>query len=630
MPDFVVSTAFKSQDHITKAFGRMAKGADKFGNHADRAFRKASRSGSVFGGVVKGVLTAGAIQRGIGMLEQGLGGVARGFVEFDGAAIGATARFKDIGPMAKDFDTRLQAIKQSARQAGAVTEYTAAQSAQALDFLARAGFKSQEAMGGLYSMINLATATGEDFAQVADYSSDLLGAFGLDVADTSKKIANLNRLNDVLTKTANSANVTVESMFETMKTAGPISQMLGMRLETVAALTGVLGNSGIKGTEGATVLKNALLNLATMKDPVRKALTSIGVAVDDGAGKFRPATDILSDMGVALKGLTQIQQATVLDTIFGKRAVAGSKNLIDKIVGVKDLESSLLSATGTAEATAERLRKSWGNRLLTLGSAATEAGFKILDAFSKDGKRGIDVITEAVRALDVKPIISGIKTTVAVVRTLYNVIRPFVPLMPVIIGGMLAYSAAIKISAFISFVKVLRSAAIAQGILNVVMTANPIGLIVAGVTALVAVGVMLYTHWDKVVGVFKRLWKVFDNPIIQGLSLIFAPFLAIPALIIKHWGPIKDLFSGLIDKISGFAEKFGILRLFGLGSEEEVDKTGGRLSQEVPPNRAEVESRQRINFDGRINIAGAPDGSTASARTTGAPQIRMELLGANP
>jgi TP901 family phage tail tape measure protein len=505
---------------------------------------------------------------------------------FDDAATAATVRFKDIGPHAANFNQQLKLIKATAREAGATTEFTAAQSAKALDFLARAGFTSAEAIGSLRSMINLATASGEDFALVADFSSDLLGAFGLNVDDTAQKIKNLSRLNDVLTKTANTANVTVEDMFETMKVAAPIAIKFGASLEEVASLTAIMGSAGIKGSQGATALKNIFTRLAAPTKEVRKGLGLLNLTQADliaKSGKMKSATEILGLIGQNLKGIEQPKQLQALAGILGKFALAGGANLIDAISNVDKFQASLLGAGGTAEATGEIMRKSLGNRLKTLQSAAIETGFRFLSAFDKDGRDAITRLTEAVRGFNIQPLINGVKITIRLFSLLVSIVKPFVPLLALVAGGMLAYGVAVKAVAigsaivqFVKFVSVIRSLVGAQLLLGVVMAANPIGIIVIAVTALIGLLVVLEKKF-KILSRFK---------------------------VLRDFGRNVKSF-------------------FGLG---EGESPGGV----VAPNKAEVEARQQVNFTGQLNIAGAPPGSTVSGETTGAPPVNMQLLGANP
>ena len=591
----IVNSKFTANDKITKRFSIMEKAAARFGRGADKAFRRASRSASKFKGITTGILKAVAITRGLGLLQRGLSNVTTGFIEFEKAARGATVRFKDIGPDAANFDQQMKLIRQSAREAGATTEFTAAQAAKALDFLARAGFKSTEAMGSLRSMINLSTATGEDFASVADMSSDLLGAFGLNADNTAEKVRNLNRVNDVLVKTANSANVTIEAMFETMKVAAPIGRKLGIELEEIAALTAIMGNAGIKGTMAGTALKNSFLNLSTQAPKVVKMLDSIGVRIDDGQGNMRKFSDILEDVGKNIKSLGTLEQAKVLDTLFGKRAIAGASNLIDSISEVKQFEQSLKDAGKTSEKTADIMRQSLEARLLALGSAATEFGFKILTAFEKRGAKGIDSLTEAIRNFDPQPIINFFEGVASGLKFLFEWRTEILTVM----GVFLALKAALAL------------ATVAMVIFNVATAANPIGLIVLAVAALIAGFVALAVWIDDVVKFFGKL------PFI--IRAVLAPF------------------NLLINVIKLISDNIGVVgRFFGFGDDEDsADGAAGAdgkdgAQQRVAPNQREANARAtQSTFKGRLDIAGAPKGSKVTAEDFGSGGVfDLTLLGA--
>ena len=501
MADFAVSTAFKAKDKISKSFRDMDKNASRFGRTASRSFRDASKSASRFRDVTKGILAAGVVTRGLSALTQGMRALTTQFIDFDQATIGAAARFKDIGPDAIDFEQQLKKIRDRAREAGATTEFTAAQSAKALNFLAKAGFTSAEAMGSLSSMINLATATGEDFATVADFSSDLLGAFGLNVDDTAQKIKNLARLNDVLVKASNTANVTVEDLFETMKIAAPIAVGLGQSLEDVTAVTAFLGGAGIKGSQAATALKNSFLNLAAPSSTASKMLRALGVDVDDGTGNMRNLNDIIGELAPELDKMGNIKAAKVLNEIFGKRAIAGAINIGKGTEAIRAFEKSLTSASGTAQRTAERLRQSVGNRLLALGSAASEFGFKIIEAFEVRGEGAIDKMTTAIRNFDPTPIIQFAEVMISTFKLLWSVVGP-------ILSG---------IKQFIGFIAELTAVAF-DSVLELITGIENIAIKFAKVI-------------DSLPSILQTIDTAFGdilNPILSGISTVFE-FIGIPA-----------------------------------------------------------------------------------------------------
>ena len=600
MADFAVSTVFRGKDKISKNFRDMDKGAARFGRTAKKSFRDATASASRFRDVTKGILAAGAVSRGLGLLTRGLGDLTRQFIDFDQATIGATARFKDIGPEAANFEDALRKVRDRAREAGATTEFTAAQSAAALDFLARAGWDSAQAFGGLNSMINLATATGEDFARVADISSDLMGSFGLNTEDAVQQLKNLNRLNDVLVKTVNSTNVTMENLFDTMTQIGPIAKgVLGASLEDVASLTGALGNAGIKGSQAMTALKNAYLRLAAPVGDGADLLKFLNVTLDDGAGGARTMTDIMAELGGKIGKLGKVQQAEALNLIFGKRAIAGGKNIIDNIANINKLRKSLENAGGTAAATAERMRQSLGNRLITLGSAATEFGFKIFEVFGVQGKEGIDKLTESIREFNVEPLIFGIGMGIDMVKNLFAVLRPFKEIIGVLVGAWLAYAAVMKI------------VAAAQAI---VALTNPITLLIATV----AIGAaLLVEFWDEI----GMGWTI----MLKGMEKTFFKIVGIFSFI---WGGLLKGFLVGMKKVADFfgRDTSGIdTALAELDAfQADIEVRGGLRT---PPNQEEAAARQEAGFRGRIDIAGAPEGSTAEVDTFGSADIEMGMMG---
>ena len=600
MPSYAVDMAFGSKDKVSKAFGRMDRAAGKFGRTADRAFSKASRKAAGFQSITKGILAAGVIQRGFAGLARGIGAVTTQFVDFDQATIGAAARFKDIGPDAADFEYQLSRIRDRAREAGQATEFTAAQSASALDFLARAGFTSAEAFGSLTSMINLATASGEDFATVADYSSDLLGAFGMNVENTSQKIANLTRLNDVLVKAANSANVTIEDMFETMKIAGPIATAMGQSLEDVTAITAFLGGSGIKGSQAATALKNSILNLAAPSTKAAGMLKSLGVEVADSQGNMRKLDDIIGDLAPQLNKMGNVKAGAILNEIFGKRAIAGAINIGKGTQAIIKLKKAFNEASGTAQKTADRMRKSIGNRMITLGSAASEMGFKIMEAFEVRGEGAIDRMTKAIRAFDPSPIINTLEFTIELFKNIIAVLRPFKEMIGVLIAGWMAYAAVMKI--------------VAAAQLIVAFT-NPVTAIIASLALL---GAFVYNFWDEIALGWSIMWEGMKTTffkLVTIFSFIWGGFFKLIANGIRLWSTFLGLDVSDIDSALSDFEKF----------KAEVAVKGG-ITPEAP-NKELAEARQDIRFSGRLDIAGAPEGSTVTGQTTGAPDIEMDMLG---
>ena len=405
-----VKSRFEASENISATARKIEKNTRRLNKSMKRGFRESSRSALKFKGVLKGILAASVIQKGFGLLSQGVSAVTSEFIGFEDAITGAAVKFKDLNIDSADFDKQLKKIGKSARETAASTLFTPEQAAQGMLFMAKAGFTSAEAMKGLSSMIFLATSTGEEFMQVADQSSDLLGAFGLSAENTEQKIKNLNRLNDVLAITTSSANVNVNDMFETMKQIGPIaSGILGASLEEVAALTAVLGNSGIKGSEAMTALKNAYLRLAAATGPGAAVMKIFNLTLKDGRGGVKKMTDLLEELTTSAQfgALDPVDQAGVLDAIFGKRAIAGSKGLMNNIQAIREYEKRALNATGISKKMAEVMQKTLGGRIKILGSTLTELSFKVMEPFEKQIKNNITALTDFSKTANPQPLVDA-------------------------------------------------------------------------------------------------------------------------------------------------------------------------------------------------------------------------------
>jgi len=623
MPDFAVSTTFKGRDKLTGVLNKMGRSADKFGNS-----------------LTSSILKANVVSKGLGLLQQGVANVASEFIQFDDAITASSAKFSDMNLATDEGQKKLLELKKTARDVGAVTKFSAAEAAQGLDFYATAGFKASEAMAILQPTAKLSMAANLDLARTADIASDSMGIFGLSTKDPIQLQKNFIKMSDQMSKTMTSSNVTLEQMFETTTKAGLIFRESGQEMSTFNALVRSMADSSLKGAEAGTGLKALMAKLAKPTGAAANMLSDLNVETKDSKGNFLDLFDILGDMEKGFKGMGTQEKLAAVKTIFGIETMGTfSAVMATGTEKLREYRREVESSTGATDKMAEIMSKSLGNRLKSLQSALIEIGFKFFTAFEKKGAGAIDIITDAVRNFNMKPIIDGVKSAVTLFSQMHSVIQPIIPFLPVLIKGFLLYSVVLKgllalnaAKNFLIFVNVLRQAAVAQGILNVVMTANPIGLIAVAIAGLIGIIILLVKNWDVVVDVFgsgiSKIWNWFsgllDNPFFATLSTIFLPFITIPALIIKHWAPIKAMFGSIGDKFSAITGAVG--GFFGFGGDDEAKAP---QTQREAPNKTEIEARQQIGFAGKLQIAGAPEGSKVESKTTGAPPIDVEMLGQN-
>ena len=454
--DFAVGTKFTASNKMGTVYKSMSKSTNKFADNTERMFGKASKSASNFGAVVKGIITTDVLRRGTMLLQRGLQETGQEFVSFDDALTQASAKFPE--KIGRGTDAFFE-LSNAARTAGKETQFTAAEAAQGLDFMAMAGFTASQAIASLPGIVDLATAANIELARSSDIATDALGAFGLMVDSPEQLAVNLQRVNDVFARTVTTSNTTMENLFDTMSESGPALKTTGAEIETFAALAGKLGSAGIKGSKAGTNLKNIFLRLASPVGKAKTLIKKIGLETQDSAGNMRDMIDIIRDLNVKTKDMGTAQRAAALDTIFGKRAISGISVLLDegadKLTVYRD---QILNAKGASQEMAGEMRKSLLNRLKTLRSSLIEVGFKVVDAFAGKAPGIIDAFIKKVNEFDPQPIVDGLikfgkfvgdvvgkvwKFREAIAATAgafagFSFLKSIIPLLPVLVSGVAA------------------------------------------------------------------------------------------------------------------------------------------------------------------------------------------------
>jgi TP901 family phage tail tape measure protein len=654
--DYAVSTVFKSKDGVSSTFKAMGAAATKFGRKSSESFRRADKAGMTFKKTLGAILSARVISRGTMLMGQGIRTLTEEFITFDDAITKAGAKFPVTAKRGTEAFTKLEQV---ARKVGSETKFSATEAAEGLNFLAMAGFNTEQAMAALPEVTKLAVVADEELARATDIASDALGSFGLMTKDNAQLTQNLARINDVFAKTVTSANTDIEMLFESMKDGGPVITAAGQSVETFAALTGKMANAGIKGTKAGTTLKNMFIKLQAPVPAARKAMKQLGLEVLDNEGKLRDIVDILGDFNDKTAKMGKAQRSAAIDTIFGKRAIAGvSVLLAEGRDELKAYRQTLIDAGGSADEMATIIQQSLGLR-----SAAIEAGLKIFDAFKEKVPNAIDTAVEAVRKFDIKGVIDDIKSFAKFVRDTTAALKAWWPVIETALVFTIAYKGVLKavvaiqaIKFFIDMAGAVRAASAAQGALNVVMAANPIGLVVIAIAGLITAGVMLYRQWDNIKVLFKLLWedlKDFGRDVKTWFaeSPIGSAFISGINWIIEKWKWLKENVFGKkvaatpkIETAAGarrakVAETMEAHRAAGearrgaaVAAAARLPGRGGGRGIEAPPrvapNKEDVKA-QEINFFGKLTVAGAPPGSKLETETKGAPPISTELLGFN-
>ncbi len=216
----------------------------------------------------------------------------------------------------------LDALRDKAREMGAKTKFSASEAAEAMNYMAMAGWKTTDMLDGIEGVMNLAAASGEDLATTSDIVTDALTAFGLKAEDSA-------HFADVLAAASSNANTNVSMMGETFKYCAPIAGSLGFSCEDTAEAIGLMANAGIKSTQSGTALRSIMTALAGEVKICGKQIGTVEIATTNADGSMRKLTDILADCRVAFAGLSESEQANAAKALVGKNAMSGFLALIN-------------------------------------------------------------------------------------------------------------------------------------------------------------------------------------------------------------------------------------------------------------------------------------------------------------
>ncbi|HFV0961501.1 TPA: phage tail tape measure protein, partial [Escherichia coli] len=257
---------------------------------------------------------------------------------------------------------------------GSETQFTAGDAASGQAFLAMAGFTPQAIQAALPGVLNLATASGMDLGQTADISSNILTQFGLS-ADQ------MNRVGDTLAATFTRTNTDLRGLGETMKYTGPVAASLGLSLEQTAAMTGLLGSMGIRGSDAGTALRSSLSRLVNPPKAAAKALKQLGVETQDAYGNMRPMEDILYELYQATRKYGNAAKVSFFSDIAGQEAYVSLMSLVEQ-AGEKNLPRltrEIQAANGELEENARIMADNLDGDLKSLNSAWEGLRIRVAD-----------------------------------------------------------------------------------------------------------------------------------------------------------------------------------------------------------------------------------------------------------
>lgn len=388
------NTALKNtEEELTNAekkwtvFGQEIKTA---GSNMDEAGNKTISLGDV----IKANLISSAIINGVKELANGIKELAKGAIsvgmDFESgmsqvaATMGMTTQEIAGG---SDAYTKLE---NAAKEAGNTTQFSATQAAEALNYMALAGYDADKAVETLPTVLNLAAAGGMDLAIASDMVTDSMSALG-DKAGTTESFV------DKMAKTSQKSNTSVQQLGEALLSVGGTAKSLAGGVTEANTVLGIFADSGTKGAEGGTALRNVILSLTAPTDTAKKKMQELGLEVFDANGNMRPLNETFQDLNGILGDMTQGEQTEVLNTIFNKVDLKSVNALLaNSGERFNELSGYIENSTGAAENMAATMNDNLQGKITILKSGLEGLGIAAYEKFETPLKNAVTNITNVI------------------------------------------------------------------------------------------------------------------------------------------------------------------------------------------------------------------------------------------
>lgn len=274
-----------------------------------------------------------------------------------GAFFGVSLGLTDTINTQKDFEAAMSQVQatsgadademerltKKAEEMGATTKFTASDSAEAMNYMAMAGWKTEDMLDGITGIMNLAAAANEDLGTTSDIVTDALTAFGLSASDSG-------RFADVLAQASANANTNVSMLGESFKYVAPVAGAMKYSVEDVSLALGLMANASVKGSQAGTSLKTSIANMAAPTDKMQGAMDKYGISLTKRNGEMKSFKEVLDMLRANLGGLSETEQTAAASTIFGKEAMAGMLAIINASTeDYEKLTRAIYNADGATE-----------------------------------------------------------------------------------------------------------------------------------------------------------------------------------------------------------------------------------------------------------------------------------------
>ena len=349
------------------------------------AFAETSTAANAFGDVLKANLAADFIKNSlrelIDLLRQAAAFCYQVGADFE-------AGMSQVAAVSGASGSDLEQLTAKAKQLGAETKFTAAEAAEALNYMAMAGWKTEEMLSGIDGVLDLAAASGADLGTTADIVTDALTAFGMKAEDCS-------HFADILAAASSNANTNVTMMGETFKYCAPIAGSLGFTAEDTAVAIGLMANSGIKASQAGTALRTIMTKLSSDVKIASESIGEVVVKTTNADGSMRDLSDIVTDLRAAFSGLSESEQSAAAKSIVGAEAMSGFLAIMNAgEADVQKLAGSIENCAGAAADMSKTMQNNLRGAMDEFSSALEGVGIAVYDKFKGALVDTVNIFTE--------------------------------------------------------------------------------------------------------------------------------------------------------------------------------------------------------------------------------------------
>lgn len=423
----------------------------------------------------------------------------------------------------------MDTLSKLAKKMGAETAFSASECAEALNYLALAGYDTEQMCNTLPTVLNLAAAGDIALADASDMVTDAMSALGMGVDEAETMV-------DQMAKTASTTNTSVAQLGEGILTIGATAKSIKGGTAELNTALGILANNGIKGAEGGTHLRNIILSLQNPTDKAAAQMEALGISVYDSEGNMRSMNDILGDLNKSMDGMTSAEKSNIIGTIFNKTDLSSVNALLANTGSTWDsLQKSITESGGAAQQMADTQLDNLQGQITILKSALEGLAISFGELLMPAIKQIVGWVQKFVDWLN--GLSEGTQKTVVTIALLAAALGSVLIVIGKVISAVGTIMTVVpKITGVINTVKGAFAA------LNTTMLANPIVLIIAAIAALVAAFIYLWNNCDG----FRQFWIDLWENVKQVAITVWN---AIKEFFSQVWEAIKTIFSTVFEVI---------------------------------------------------------------------------------